>query len=78
MNRHVVRRRMHNSTIRNNKNKGLTFSPYKLGLDVVVETYLLARTNYFVHGTSNVANFVLSVNDRLDSFYVYADVEFTE
>ncbi len=60
------------------QNKGLTFSPYKLGLDVVVEAYLLARTNYFIHGNSNVANFVLSVNDRLDSFYVYADAEFTE
>ncbi len=60
------------------QNKGLTFSPYKLGLDIIIETYLLARTNYFIHGNSNVANFVLSVNDRLDSFYVYADVELTE
>ena len=60
------------------KNKGLTFSPYKLGLDIVVEAYLLARTNYFVHGNSNVSNFILSLNDRLDSFYVYADSEFTE
>ncbi|MGU9956386.1 MAG: hypothetical protein ACNYPI_01695 [Arenicellales bacterium WSBS_2016_MAG_OTU3] len=63
---------MHNPDY-SQQNKGLTFSPYKLGLDVVVEAYLLARTNYFVHGSSNVVNFVLSVNDRLDSFYVYAD-----
>ncbi|MGU9957105.1 MAG: hypothetical protein ACNYPI_05565 [Arenicellales bacterium WSBS_2016_MAG_OTU3] len=69
---------MHNPNHSQQQNKGLTFSPYKLGLDVVVEAYLLARTNYFIHGNSNVANFVLSVNDRLDSFYVYADAELAE
>ena len=66
---------MHNN---HPQNKGLTFSPYKLGLDIIVEAYLLARTNYFVHGYSNVANFVMSLNDRLDSFYVYEDVEVTD
>ncbi len=69
---------MHNPNHSQQQNKGFTFSRYKLGLDVVVEAYLLARTNYFVHGYSNVANFVLSVNDRLDSFYVYADAELAE
>jgi len=38
------------------ENEGLTFSSYKLGLDVVIEAYLLARTDYFIHGNSNVAN----------------------
>jgi len=56
------------------KNAGLEFSPYKLGLDIVVEAYLLSRTNYFVHGNSNVANFVISLNAQLDSTYVYQDV----
>jgi hypothetical protein len=54
-------------------NQGLDFSPYKLGLDVLVEAYLLARTDYFVHGNSNVANFVLSLNPELESSYTYAD-----
>jgi len=56
------------------KNQGLTFSPYKLGLDIVVEAYLLARTDYFVHGNSNVANFVISLNDTLKAHYVYKDI----
>jgi len=57
------------------KNEGLSFSPYKLGLDIVVEAYLLARTDFFIHGNSNVANFVISLNDNLDTHYVYHDVE---
>ena len=56
------------------KNQGLTFSPYKLGLDIVIEAYLLARTDYFIHGNSNVANFVVSLNAQLDSCYVYQDI----
>ena len=56
------------------QNKGLDFSPYKLGLDVVVEAYLLAQTDYFIHGNSNVANFVISLNANLDSTYVYQDL----
>ena len=52
-------------------NLGLDFSPYKLGLDVVVEAYLLAKTDYFIHGNSNVANFVLCLNPLLESTYVY-------
>jgi len=56
------------------KNKGLSFSPYKLGLDIVMEAYLLARTDYFVHGNSNVANFVVSLNAQLRSCYVYENV----
>jgi len=56
------------------KNKGLEFSPFKLGLDVVVEAYLLSRANYFIHGNSNVANFVVSLNAQLESSYVYQDL----
>ena len=56
------------------KNKGMSFSPYKLGLDIVMEAYLLARTDYFVHGNSNVANFVVSLNAQLRSCYVYENV----
>ncbi len=56
------------------KNQGLSFSPYKLGLDIVIEAYLLARTDYFVHGNSNVANFVVSLNEKLESCYVYQGV----
>lgn len=59
------------------KNEGLSFSPYKLGLDIITEAYLLARTGYFVHGNSNVANFVVSLNAQLESCYVYKDVSLT-
>lgn len=53
-------------------NAGLDFSPYKLGLDVLVEAHLLAETDVFVHGNSNVANFVLCKNPKLRHVYVYA------
>ncbi len=53
------------------KNEGISFSPYKLGLDVVIEAYLLSKTHYFIHGNSNVANFVLSLAPDLESNYVY-------
>jgi len=53
------------------KNQGLTFSPYKLGLDIVIEAYLLSRTDFFIHGNSNVANYVLSLNPKLEACYVY-------
>ncbi len=52
-------------------NQGFEFSPYKLGQDVMVEAHLLANTDFFVHGNSNVANFVLCKNPNLDSVYVY-------
>lgn len=57
------------------KNEGMAFSPYKLGLDIVVEAYLLSRTNFFIHGNSNVANYVLSVSPQLDACYVYQDLD---
>ena len=57
---------------RHKNNAGLDFSPYKLGLDVVAEAWLLAKTDLFIHGNSNVANFVLCKNPLLESVYVYA------
>jgi len=53
-------------------NQGKTFSPYLLGRDVLVEALLLARTNLFVHGNSNVANFVLCQAPHLAHAYVQA------
>lgn len=54
------------------ENEGLEFSPYQLGLDVLVEAYLMARCDFLVHGNSNVANFVLSANPDLAHEYVPA------
>lgn len=53
-------------------NLGQTFSGYRLGLDVLVEAYLLARTSFFVHGNSNVANYVLCLNPEIRSTYIRA------
>jgi len=53
------------------ENADLNFSPYKLGLDVIVEAYLLSATDYFVHGNSNVSNYVLCLDPELESEYVY-------
>ena len=53
-------------------NAGQSFPPYQLGLDVLSEAYLLSRTDIFVHGNSNVANFVLSEAPTLIHAYVPA------
>lgn len=54
-------------------NQGATFPAYKLGEDVLVEAYLLCATNFFVHGNSNVVNFVLCENPSLPHKYVYEE-----
>jgi len=54
------------------ENKGAVFPKYKLGLDVVVEAWLLSDVNYLVHGNSNIVNFVLCKNPELEHAYVYA------
>lgn len=56
-------------------NKGQVFSPFQLGLDVVTESHLLAGCCHFVHGNSNVANYVLCRAPDTPSTYVYAEVE---
>lgn len=53
------------------ENAGQSFVPYKLGLDVLVEASLLAQSVFFVHGNSNVANFVLCKSPDLPHHYVY-------
>lgn len=54
------------------KNNGLTFDPCQLGLDVLSEAFLLSRTDTFVHGNSNVANFVLCKSPLMPHAYVLA------
>jgi hypothetical protein len=54
------------------ENNGLKFSPYKLGLDVLVEAYLMTRCDFLVHGNSNVANFILCAAPAIDHDYVAA------
>jgi len=51
------------------------FFRYKLGEDVLVEAYLLAHTDYFVHGNSNISNFVLCKNPALEHKYVFEDIK---
>jgi len=46
---------------------------YELGEDVLIEAYLLSMTNYLIHGSSNVTNYVLCKNHRLENFYIYGD-----
>lgn len=53
-------------------NGGAAFPRFRLGLDVVAEAWLLARTGWFVHGNSNVANFVLCLRPDLSHTYVPA------
>ena len=50
------------------------FSGYKLGEDILVEAYLLACTDVFIHGNSNVANFVICKNPDLKIRYAYEGV----
>jgi hypothetical protein len=53
-------------------NAGQEFSGFELGLDVIVEAWLLARTSWLVHGSSNVTNFVLCLNPNLPHTYIPA------
>ncbi len=53
------------------ENEGEKFPNFKLGLDVIVEAYLLSYADYFVHGNSNVVNFVLCKSPNLQNNYVY-------
>lgn len=55
-------------------NAGQTFSPYQLGMDVLVEAHLLAKTDVFVHGHSNIVNYVLCHQPELPHVYVYRDI----
>jgi len=53
------------------ENNGTIFPPFKLGMDVLAEAYLLSEADFFVHGNSNVVNFVLCNNPTLPHDYVY-------
>lgn len=57
---------------RHPENAGQSFDAYTLGLDVLVEAYLLTRCDILVHGNSNVANFVLCAKPDLPHQYVLA------
>jgi hypothetical protein len=49
--------------------------PYTLGKDVLIEALLLAQTDYFISGRSNIVNFVLCKNPKLQHFYAERDVD---
>lgn len=51
------------------------FAPYKLGEDVLVEAELIARTNYFVHGSSNVVQYVICRSPDLPTTFAYGDAK---
>ncbi|HFD80761.1 MAG TPA: hypothetical protein ENK05_10290 [Gammaproteobacteria bacterium] len=52
-------------------NRGTRFPPYRLGEDVLVEACIFARTDYFIHGNSNVVNYVLCLNPALEHGSAY-------
>lgn len=54
------------------ENRGQNFPAHKLGLDILMDAYLLAETDFLVHGNSNVANFVLCKTPDLPHAYAYA------
>jgi hypothetical protein len=47
------------------------FSRRKLGDDAIVEAYLLSRTQFLLHGNSNLTNFVLCNSPELPAHDVY-------
>jgi hypothetical protein len=47
------------------------FAKQKLGDDAIVEAYLLSRTQFLLHGNSNLTNFVLCNSPALPSHDVY-------
>lgn len=55
--------------------KNIDLSRYKLGEDIIIEAYLLSKTKFFIHGNSNISNFVLCKNPSLKHKYVFSDVK---
>lgn len=53
------------------RDPGAPWSPYRLGRDVLVEAELHAACDVFVHGNSNVDNYVLCRSPSLPNYYVY-------
>lgn len=51
------------------------YDQIKLGVDVIVEAYLLSQSKVLVHGNSNIVNFALCKNADMRSIYVYENVE---
>ncbi|MEP3525807.1 MAG: hypothetical protein ABJN24_10345 [Hyphomicrobiales bacterium] len=51
-------------------NNGQIYDNFNLGLDVVVEAHLLAKSALLIHGTSNLTNFVLSKSPDLPHIYI--------
>ena len=59
---------MHVAVIRESE---APWSAYRLGRDVLVEAELMAACDMFVHGCSNVANYVLCRSPTMPSAYSY-------
>lgn len=55
--------------------KKTDFSRYKLGEDIITEAFLLSQTKYFIHGNSNISNFVLCKNPSLKHKYVFSAIK---
>ena len=54
------------------ENAGLSFSPRELGLEVIADAWLLSQCDIFIHGNSNVSNFVLCKSPTLIHSYIPA------
>jgi len=60
--------------VRNGLMPNENIDPYILGEDMLVESELLARSSFFDHGYSNVANYVLCRSPEMESHYAYAEL----
>jgi len=47
------------------------FNPYILGVDIIKDAWLLAKSDVFVHGNSNVTNFVRCLNPDMPAEDIY-------
>jgi len=45
--------------------------PYEMGKEALVDSILLSRCNHFVHGNSNLANYILCLNPTMISDDIY-------
>lgn len=51
-------------------NKG-EYSKHRLGVEALVDAWLLAKSDVFIHGCSNMNNFILCVNPTMPHKDVY-------
>lgn len=53
------------------KKNSIQIDKHSIGLDIIADAYILAHCDVFIHGNSNVSNFVQCLNPKLRHYDIY-------